>query len=100
MDEAHTKEVMCEINSNNRKHPKHLQNEENSDDSPDYLWLVSFAALIGCLYRTFDLWEQIELMLSRIIHTKVHLLIPQCIDAQALVTSNAVTFGRAGVPTY
>ena len=53
--EVHTSEVISEINTNNDEHRKGLQHKGSPNEISDSLVMVSRAALIRCLHRTFDL---------------------------------------------
>jgi hypothetical protein len=53
--EVRTSEVTSEINAKNNEHRKDFQYKENSNNEPNNLFIVSRAAVMRCLHRTFDL---------------------------------------------
>jgi hypothetical protein len=53
--DVRTSEVMGGINAHNNEHRKDLQYKGNSNDESNNLFIVSRAAVIRTLHRTFDL---------------------------------------------
>jgi len=78
--EAHTSEVMSEINANNCEHPKDLQNKEYPDDSPNDLLMVSRTALINVSTAPLTCGSKQVLALPYIGHIQIYLPLPQRVD--------------------
>jgi hypothetical protein len=53
--EVRTSEVISDINAKNNEHRKDFQYKRNSNDESNNLFIVSRAAVIRFLHRTFDL---------------------------------------------
>jgi len=84
--EAHTNEVMSEINANNHEHPKDLQNKENPDDGPNDLFMVSRTALVNVSTAPLTCGSKQVLALPYIGHIQIYPPLPQRVDTQTLLT--------------
>jgi hypothetical protein len=79
-EEAHTCEVMSEINADNYEHRKDLQYKESPDDDPDDLFMVSRTTFISVSTAPLTCGSKRVLALPYVGHTQIYLLLPQRVD--------------------